>query len=390
MKYDFVSLPERRKQASRKWQIMLESGDIPEGIVPFSVADMEFKMPPEIVDGLKNFLDTVILGYSYADEAYCCALQDWMKRRHQFLVEKDWMTHTTGVVPAFFAGVSALTKSGEGVLIMPPVYPPFFMSAHLQHRTLHECPLVCSEGYYEIDFDRLETILKTKMVKVLLFCSPHNPVGRVWKKWEIEKVAELCLRYSVFLLVDEIHHDLVLQGHTHTVLQGLSHEVAQNSITHVSLSKTFNLAGMMLSTSFIANTEVRQKFNAILDASSAHVYTPLGFKAYEIAYNHCETWLDELLTVIDANQKLVCSMLESTPIQVHQIEGTYLLWLDCRALGLNDTELKAFLQKKALLFLSEGHTFGKEGQGFARLNLAAPRHVIESAILRLKSALMSL
>lgn len=391
MNYDFVSLPDRREQSSNKWRWMLSVMDAPEGIIPFSTADMELKNPPEVVEGLKSFLDEMVLGYTYPSDDFLSAAKNWMKERHNFDVKKEWVVTTTGVVSAFFNAIKALTKKGDGVVIMPPVYPPFFASAEKQSRKLIECPLVCDKkGYYEIDFDRFKKICKTKKPKILLFCSPHNPVGRVWKRSELEQLAEICLKNEVFILADEIHHDLILPPSKHIVLQSLSPEVAQNTITHTSLSKTFNLAGMMLSLNFIANKKVREKFQQELSRSGGGVCTALGFKAYEIAYTKCSAWLDEFLQLVDTNQKLVIKSLEDTRVKAAPIEGTFLQWLNFNGLKMSDADLAEFLRKKALLFMNEGYTFGKQGKGFARFNLAAPILKVQEAMDRLNKALKTL
>lgn len=388
MKYDFTTLPNRREQPSNKWRAALQKMDLPTGVIPFTTADMEFQMPPEIISGLKEFLDKMILGYTYADEGFFAALYSWMKERHNFEIKPEWAVMTTGVVPAFFTAVKTLTQKGDGVVIMPPVYPPFFMSAKKQARYLIKCPLLSDDkGYYEIDFDRFKKICKTKKPKVLLFCSPHNPVGRVWKKAELETLAEICLEHDVFMLVDEIHHDLVMPGHKHTVLQTIASELSKRIITHTSLSKTFNLAGMMLSVNFIPDENLRKQFNTVIEKTGMHVCTALGFKAYEIAYTKCADWLDEAIKVIDTNMHLVSESLTNTKVKAPISEGTYLQWLNFQGLKLNDEELAKFLQNKALLFLNEGHTFGKEGSGFARWNLAAPTETIREAVERLKKLL---
>lgn len=391
MNYDFTTLPNRRGQPSIKWRGMLDEADVPQGIIPLTVADMEFAMAPEIIDGLHRHINEMIFGYTYPNADFISAVQHWMKTRHAFDVKPEWIALTTGVVPAFFTAIKALSKKGDRIVIMPPVYPPFFMAVERQKRNLIECPLIKNkDGFYEIDFDLFSNICKTKKPKILLFCSPHNPVGRVWKKNELEKLAEICLKHHVFILADEIHHDIVMPGHTHTVLQTLSPEVARNTITHTSLSKTFNLAGMMLNVNFISDKKVRDAFNAELDKQGLHICTALGFKAYEIAYTSCAAWLDELLTVIDTNQKLVTSSLTDTKVQAAPIEGTYLQWLNFRKLHLNDADLTRFLQEKALLYVNDGYTFGKTGSGFARLNLAAPTAKIQEAVTRLKQALKEL
>ncbi len=391
MKYDFTTMPDRRHLASMKWDMMLsQDPNVPEGIIPLGLADMDLKNPPEIIEGLKEFLDETVLGYTYADENFKNAVQAWMHRRHGFEVKHEWMLNTTGVVSALYAGVRAFSNKGDGVVIMPPTYPPFFLSAELNDRKLLECPLLCTDGYYEIDFDHFESILKTGEAKILVFCSPHNPIGRVWKKEELERLAALCLKYKVFMLIDEIHHDLAMPGYKHTVMQTLSDEVANNCITCTSLSKTFNIAGTSLSTIFVKNEEVREKFEAEILRSAWHVTSNLSYKANEIAYNKCEPWLEEMIQFIDKQQRLVYDWTKHTKIKTHLLEGTYLQWLDFREYGMTEPELVEFLSKKACFFTQKGSDFGKEGTCFQRLNLGVPTKVLEDALARLDEALKTL
>ncbi len=391
MKYDFTIMPDRRNLASMKWDMMLsQEPNVPDGIIPLGMADMEFNNPPEIMEGLKEYLDKTVLGYTYPNEDYKNAVQNWMKRRHNFDVKHEWILNTTGVVSALYAGVRSFSKKGDGVVIMPPAYPPFFLSAQMNDRKLLECPLLCTDGYYEIDFDHFESILKTGEAKILIFCSPHNPIGRVWKKEELEKIADLCLKYKVFMLVDEIHHDLALPGYKHTVMQTLSDEVANNCITCTSLSKTFNIAGTSLSTIFVKNEKVREVFEEEILRSAWHVTSNLSFKANEIAYNNCEPWLEEILPLMDKHQRLVHDWAKHTKIKAHLIEGTYLQWLDFRDYGMSEEEMVQFLNKKALFFTQKGSDFGKEGSGFQRLNIALPTKYLQEALDRLDEALKTL
>lgn len=390
MKYDFTTLIDRKYQGSVKWQDMYaKNPDVGNGVVPLSVADMEFINAPEIREGLKKYIDSTILGYTFANESFYDALISWMKRRHNFHIEKEWVINSAGVVPAFFNAIKTFSKEGEGVIIMPPVYYPFFNAINLQKRKLLACPLINTKGYYTINFDLLDEIAAKKESKILLFCSPHNPVGRVWTKKELSRLAEIVIKHDLLLLSDEIHHDLIMPGYKHIVTQTLSEELAERTITMTAPSKTFNLAGMSLSNTLIKNQKLREEFKKGLDEACGTTYTALGYKSCEIAYNQCEEWLGECIAVINENRKLLHNFFkENFPsIVAPLIEGTYLQWVDFRSLGMNAEELEDFMINKAELFLDEGYIFGSEGKGFERFNLAVPTDVIKRSLERLKTAL---
>ena len=384
MKYDFTSQPDRSRQGSNKWMQMQKVIGNEEGIVPLSVADMEFKIPPQIRDGLKEYLDQTVLGYTRGNEEYYHAVISWLKRRHDFDVEKSWIVETPGIVPAIFAAINEFTKKGDGVIVMPPVYYPFFEAIKLQDREIVECPLI-KEEKYRIDFDLLEELTRDPKNKTLLFCSPHNPVARVWEKEELEKIAEIAIKNDVFVLCDEIHFDFVMPGYKHTVFQTLDERLKERTITFTAPSKSFNLAGMMLSNIVISDEENKKRFIESMDRMSISTCTALGYKACEIAYNECEDWFDELIQVIDENQKLIHNFFkENHPsIKADLLEGTYLSWVDFRSLEMTDEELEEFCEKKCKLFLDQGYIFGTGGSGFARFNLAAPKKTIEEALERL-------
>lgn len=393
MIYDFKTLPCRRNQGSKKWHLMLETcPDIAEDIVPLSTADMEFENPPEIISGLRKCLEKLVLGYGYATEEFKNALCIWMKNRHNYTVNPETIVNTSGVVTSIFTAVKAFTEEDGGVVIMPPVYAPFFMAAQRTGRKLIECSLNNSDGYYTIDFKKLEDIFKTGKAQALIFCSPHNPVGRVWKVCELEKLADLCIRYGVFLIADEIHHDIIMPGNKHTVLETVNPKLKENCITCVSLSKTFNIAGMGLSSAIIPNTKNRELFQTELDKVPGGVSSPLAYKANEIGYNECGRWLDEFIETVNINASSASAFInQQIPVlKTFVPEGTYLLWIDFRGLKMSNTELETFLQKEAKLFLTQGSVFGEDGSGFGRMNLAAPSHVITAALERLKTAIDSL
>lgn len=389
MSYDFTTRINRQPQNSSKWQGMRKHNpEVPEGIVPLSVADMELKNPPEITEGLKQFLDNRILGYTDAGEDYYTETVNWMQRRHHWTIDKDWLVLLPGVVTAINVAVRAFVQPREKVAILTPVYYPF-------KKTIEACgcrtvtsSLINQDGVYSINFEDLETKLADPNVKMLIFCSPHNPIGRVWTKEELMKVGELCLKHDILIVSDEIHFDLILPGHEHTVFASLSKELSDRMIVCTSVSKTFNLAGMQCSNIVISNPDLRAAYKATM---SCYINGHLNIMAYEaatLAYRYCEGWLDELLALLETNRKTAVDFFaEHFPKAiVSPLEGTYLLWVDLRAYFTDQNEQEEFMTKKALLFLDEGYLFGEEGSGFERINLACPTSLLKESLMRLAAA----
>lgn len=388
--YDFTTLIDRRRVGSSKWNAMLaKNPDVADDVIPFSVADMELKNPPEIIDGLKEFLADTVLGYSVATVAYRDAVCSWMRRRHGWKIEPEWIVECDGVIPALFAAVNAFTKPGEGVVMLTPVYYPFYSAVKDNGRRVAGCGLVERDGRYEIDYEKLEDLAKEPANKVLLFCSPHNPVGRVWSREELETVGRICLAHNVVIISDEIHFDLVLPGHRHTVFSTLGAEIAERCVVCTAPSKTFNLAGLQASNIIIKNDSLRRRFVAALSKTGFFSLNILGYKACEIAYTKCERWLEELLLHIEGNRIFVEEyMREKMPvIRTCPLEGTYLQWWDCRGMGMDGEELERFMEREAVLFLDEGYIFGEGGEGFERINLACPREKLVEGVERLRAAL---
>lgn len=389
MKYDFTTLIDRSTHGSMKWNGMKRTNpEVPSGIVPLSVADMELKNPPEIVEGLKQYLDEMILGYTTATDQYYEAVISWMKRRHSWEIKKEWIVTSPGVVTGFQAAIKSLIQPKEGVIILSPVYYPFASSIKRFGAEVVSVELINQQGEYFIDFEGLEEACSHPNNKVLLFCSPHNPVGRVWTKEELEKVGKLCLDHHVTIISDEIHNDLILAGNEHTVFATLSDELQDHMIVCTSPSKTFNLAGMQTSNIIIPNETLRENFAKALEDISGSWLNVMGYKACELAYNHSEAWLEELLKLIEHNRDTVVEFMSQyfPEVIVSPLQGTYLLWMDFRAFGLTKEELEEKMVKEALWFTDEGYLFGDGGIGFERINLACPTWVIEEALERLKKA----
>ncbi|MDR1831220.1 MAG: pyridoxal phosphate-dependent aminotransferase [Fusobacteriaceae bacterium] len=390
MSYDFTSKVSRKGQGSSKWEQMYGwNPNTKEGVVPLSVADMEFKMMPEVIEGLKKFLDVAILGYTKLPPGFVSAVMSWTERRYGYKIKKEWLVATPGVVNAFYAAVNAFTEPGDGVIVMRPIYYPMSAAIDRNKRTLVNCPLIETDGYYTIDFDKFDELSADPNVKMLIFCSPHNPVGRVWTKEELEKLAAIAVKNNLVVVSDEIHCDLIMPGNKHTVMATIGKDIEDRLITCFAPSKTFNLAGLATSAIIIANDKMRDKYNDTLLTMRSASVNILGYKACEIAYTEGEKWLDELIAVLDANQKLVKKYFEDNfpKLKAPLIEGTYLQWLDFRALGLSDEALEEFMHMDAEFFTDEGYVFGPEGSGFERVNLAAPTEVIKEAIERLGASL---
>ncbi len=388
-KYDFETTISKKGQGSYKWdQMYKQNPDIEEEIVPLSVADMELKIAPEIVEGLKRHLDEVILGYTGTYENYYRSVLGWLKRRHGFMVEKDWIVTSSGVVSAIYDGVKAYTEEGQGVITFTPVYYPFYSAIKDNNRKLVECELINNNGYYEIDFDKFRKLAMEENNRLFILCSPHNPVGRVWKREELEKIGEIALENNLTVISDEIHFDIIMPGHKHTILQTISDELANITVTCTAPTKSFNLAGVGISNIVIKNPELRKAFVKEQGKSAAHVFAALGYKACEIAYNESEEWFDQFIQLVNKNQKMVNKFFDEKfkGIKAPLIEGTYLQWMDFRELGLKKEELKKFFNEEAKMFMSEGYTFGEGGDGFERINLASPVHIIERALERIYEA----
>ncbi|NMB28629.1 MAG: pyridoxal phosphate-dependent aminotransferase [Clostridiaceae bacterium] len=394
MAYDFHSTIERRDGSSLKWDQMLAyNRDLPDDVIPLTVADMELKNAPEIMEGLRVFLDheITILGYTGPPESYTEAVVHFLATRHAWDIERDWIVNTAGVVPAFYLAVQAFSRPGEGVIMMSPVYHPFFFAAEQFDRHVVNCPLIDRDGHYEINWALFEQLASDPVNTTLLFCSPHNPVGRVWTEMELRRLGDICLRHDVLVLSDEIHFDMVLPGHRHIVYATLGEEYAQRSITFSAPSKTFNLAGLKTSYVIIPDERIRENFKKHMRKISAGSPTILGFKACEIAYTKCLDWLDQVIDLIDKNRRYVENYCQERipEIKPYPMEGTYLQWLDCSSLQLNHDQLMELLWGQAYFFATLGRTFGEGGEGFVRVNLACPTSYLESALKRLDRVIRS-
>ena len=387
MNYNFETTVPRYGVGSSKWdelQALWPQADA--DVIPFSMADMEFELAPEIKAGLKEFIDTTILGYACPTDKYKQVVCNWQKTRNNWEARPEWILLTHGVVDAFFEAIKCYTKENEGVILFTPVYYPMYNAISRNKRVLRDCPLVKNGSTYDIDFALLEQYAQEPTTKLLILCSPHNPCGRVWKKEELEHIGQICNANGVLVISDEIHSDLLMPGFHHTVYAALNKECEQNCIIMTAPSKTFNLAGVQTSTIFIPNEKLRQLFYA---EQQTGVNVPrlnsLGYAACQIAYTECTNWLEECLQVINTNKNLVVSFLalHFPQIEVCDMQATYLLWMNWRGLGLTYQELEHLNRTKAQLFFDEGYVFGGPGQGFERWNLACPTRYVQAALDRM-------
>lgn len=391
--YDFDKVFDRRRTGSAKWDMMeREMGDKREEVIALSVADMDFKAAPEIIAAIKEKVDFGIYGYTVPTESYYEAVVGWMERRHDWKIEKEWVSLSQGIVPAFNTALRAFTHPGDKVIIQQPVYYPFENAIIQNGCQLVNNALLYEDGRYAIDFEDLEQKAKDPRAKVLLFCNPHNPVGRVWTEEELRRVGDICLNNGVLVISDEIHFDFIYRPHKHTVFASLSEEIQSNCLILTAPTKTFNLAGLQVSNIIIPNTELKAQFDTANRNTGFFALNYFAYAACEAAYDKGAPWLDALLSYLEGNLIYLRSFIsENIPsIKLIEPEGTYLTWLDCRSLGLAEGELESFMKHKAKLFLDEGYIFGKSGSGFERINIACPRTLLEKALHNLKDAVDSI
>ena len=390
MVYDFDSIIDRTTTQSAKWSQKTRYPDI-EGLLPLWVADMDFACPPDVVKALQERAKHPIFGYTSPTDGYYEGLIKWMDKRHDWKgVQKDWILWSPGVVAGFSLAIQAYSQPGDNVLIQPPVYYPFMRQIRGTGRQIVENPLKLENGYYTMDFEDMAKKIDDR-TKMIILCSPHNPISRVWTKDELKQLAEVCREKDILIISDEIHNDLILGDIKHTCTATVSEDAMQRTVTLVAPSKTFNLAGLTNANAIIPNKALRDAFKYQLTKGSGHSNI-FGMTAQDAAYNHGEAWLDELLEYLKGNLKFLEKFLaEKLPgFKMYPLEGTYLAWVDCSCLGLNDEELMDFMLHKAKLWLDEGTLFGYGGSMFMRFNIATPRAILKQALEQLEKAVNEL
>ncbi|MCF8235528.1 MAG: PatB family C-S lyase [Bacteroidales bacterium] len=388
MKYDFNQIVRREGTNSVKYD-MREKVFGQGNVIPLWVADMDFSTPDFIRKAVIKRAKHHVYGYSFRGEGWYSSIIKWFKEQHNWEIEKDQIVFSPGIVPAINLCVQAFTKEGEGVIVQPPVYYPFFSAVEHNNRKLVLNPLKLENGRLCFDFDDLERKIKTQQPKMLLLCSPHNPGGSVWTREELQSLADICIQNKVLIISDEIHCDLVLYGNKHIPMATLSKAVANHTVACVAPSKTFNLAGMATSSVIIPNEELRERFEESIERVHVGMGNVFGNVASEAAYKHGAAWLKQLLKYIESNIDHTIAFLEhNTPvIKAIRPEATYMVWLDCRKLDMPDDELWKFMIHEAGVGLNRGDMFGKGGEGFLRMNVACPRITLDVALSNIRKAI---
>lgn len=386
-KINFNIVVNRKNTNCLKYDFAVRRGR-PENVLPLWVADMDFKVAPEITQAIEKRVAHGIFGYSEVKEEYFEAVAAWMEQKHGWHVKEDWLVKTPGVVFALAMAVQAFTEPGDAVIIQQPVYYPFSEVIADNGRRIVDNTLELKEdGKYHINFEDFEQKVKENHVKLFLLCSPHNPVGRVWTKEELKKIAAICRKYDVIVVSDEIHEDFVFNG-KHQVFADLSEDAKNRTITCTAPSKTFNLAGLQVSNIWIANPKLREKFKKQIAAAGYSQLNTLGLTACEAAYRYGGEWHAELLGYLKSNLNFLREFLQTRLPEVKLIEpeGTYLVWLDFGSLGLTEVQREELLTKKAGIWLDSGAIFGAAGEGFERINIACPRSILKDALERIERA----
>ena len=378
--YDFTTRPNRLGQNTMKWH----SSETNPDLLQMWVADMDFLPLPQVKEALIAYAQDHVFGYSMVPDSLYQAIIDWERDQHQYEVRKEDIVLIEGVVPAITVAIQALTKEGDAVLINSPVYSPFARTVRLNKRQLISNSLVEKDGQFTLDFDQLEADIIEHQVKLYVFCSPHNPGGRVWTKEELEKVGQLCQKHSVILISDEIHQDLALFGHKHLSFNTVSPDFKDFTIILGSATKTFNIAGTKNSYAIIEDPSLRKAFTKQQLANNQHEIPTVGLIATEVALRHGKAWLDQLKEVLEENINYTVEFLtEHSQIKAMKPQGTYLVWLDFSAYGLSNEQIQEKLIKEAKVVLNDGLSFGKEGKCHARFNTATPLETVKEACQRI-------
>lgn len=360
-------------------------------IIPMWVADMDFNTPDFIVQALQKRLGHELFGYSYRPAEYFESIINWIKTRHNWHVEKEWISFSPGIVPALNFCTLAFTNPGDNIIVQPPVYFPFFSAAESHGRNLLYNRLTESEGNWSMDFNSLLDCIDDK-TKMIIISNPHNPVGKVWSPEDLGMLADICLSHNIIMISDEIHCDLVLPGFSHTPMASLSEKIAENTVTLIAPSKTFNLAGLSTSSVIISNPVLRKSFNRVVDNLHVGSGNIFGTTASIAAYTYGHKWLDALLDYIDHNIEFVKDYCREMIPEIKAVppEATYMIWLDCRKFGMTGKELQNFFVRKAGTGMNEGSSFGPGGEGFMRMNLGTTHQTVMKAMEQIEKAVSSL
>jgi len=387
MNYNFDKIIPRENTQSVKYDLRQEVF-CNKNVIPMWVADMDFESPDFVIQAIEKRLKHPILGYSIRNNEFYSSIINWLKKRHQWDIQREWISVSPGVVPALSVCILAFTNPGDKIIIQPPVYHPFFYVVEGNQRQLSYNPLKFENNRYTFDFENLKKIID-KDTKMIILSNPHNPVGRVWEKEELTTLAEICIQNNILIISDEIHSDLIFKNHKHIPLASISPEIAQHVVSTLAPSKTFNLAGLSSSFLVIPNKNLFQLYENRLNTIHIGHGNIFGNIALETAYNKGEMWLEELMDYLQKNVSFLRNFLSEHLPQIKLIEpeGTYLLWLDFRNLKLNQKELNELLIHQANVGFNDGAMFGEGGEGFQRINIACPRSILKKALEQIHEAI---
>jgi len=400
MTFNFDEKINRKGTHCIKWEFVLEDSKLidvkqtdPGGekapLLPMWVADMDFRSPPAVIEALVARAQHGVYGYSFPTASYYEALQNWVARRHGWEINPDWVLLTPGLLPALNMLVQTFVAPGEKVLIQPPVYYPFFWAAENNGAEIVSNSLINENGHYRMDYDDLAQKASDPAVKLVILCNPHNPVGRVWSADELTRFGEICLQNDVLVVADEVHSDLIYSDYAFTSFASLGDDFRRKSIICLAASKTFNLAGLGTSSIIISDDDLRDRFAETIKRNGVFLANLFGIIATEAAYNHGEPWLEEVMAYVEDNYRFMKSYLaEHLPqLKINHPQGTYLVWVDCRELGMDPATRQQLMMEQARVNLDEGELFGPEGEGFERFNIACPRSTLEAVLERIKTAI---
>ena len=387
MQYNFDQINDRKVNFSAKYdELKLKFGR--DDVIPMWIADMDFKTAKPIIDAIINRAEQGIFGYVSRPDSYFESVCEWNKIKYGLDLKSEWMVHSHGIIPGMVMLIKEFTKPKDKIIIQSPVYNEFFEIVEDHDRELVINPLIIVNGRYEMDYDDLEQKAKAG-AKMFFLCNPHNPVGRVWTKEELTKLGKICMRYGIQVIADEIHCELVYGDNKYTPFASISEEFFKNSITCISPSKTFNLAGLQSSILIFGNKKQREIYNHLLQIQDIKRNNCFSLVATEAAYRYGEEWLNQLLVYLKGNLDFVNNYIKLNipKLSTYIPEGTYFSWIDCKELKMNAEELKDFMNNKVKVAFGLGLWYGKESAGFVRMNVACPRSVVEQALVRLKTAI---
>jgi cysteine-S-conjugate beta-lyase len=386
MRWNFDEYVEREGTDCVKYDLRLETFG-KNDVIPMWVADMDFKTPEFIIDKLRTRLKHEIMGYTFRPGEYNNSISRWVEKRHGWRIENEWICFCPGVVPALNLCTLSFTRPGDSVIVQPPVYTPFFSAVESHGRNIVYNQLLEKDGKWSMDFDSLVASLN-ESIKMIIISNPHNPVGRAWSREELETLSGICLKNNILILSDEIHSDLLLPGYRHTPIASISEEIANITVTCIAPSKTFNLAGLSTASMIIPNHVLRKYFNRKVESLHIGNGNIFGTVASIAAYSEGEEWLGELLDYLDKNAELVLNYCREHIPEIIPVknEATYMIWLDCRKLGMNGKELQSFFVGKAGVGLNEGSVFGPGGEGFMRMNIGTTRQIVIKALEQIEKA----